>query len=394
MGLKSFIRKLPTLALAAKYAKYYKRTAVDENVIFYSSHQGAGMLCGPYAMFRELMESRDFDYYTHVWQINDAREKKQLKKELCDWTNVRFVKKNSRGYFKALTGAKYLFINNTLPFYFTKKLEQVYVNTWHGIPLKTLGYDVPDGKYTARNMTRNFLLTDFLISPCRFMTKIYLESYKLGGIYTGKLLENGYPRNDMILSTKRDDIIEKLINRGIAVDDKKKIILAVYVKYYGKRLPNLIPYILGNTAAELEKKGITLDVRYFGEAGTYRIPGGRNLGQLTHEELAELYGEADFGMVASMSNISLVPYEMQATGLPLIEFKEGTYPFFFPENTALLASINDRDISELLLEALEEPGRLKSMNDKAAEYMKELSWERTGDEFYEIIHKAYNAGRA
>ena len=95
-----------------------------------------------------------------------------------------------------------------------------------------------------------------------------------------------------------------------------------------------------------------------------------------------------------MSNISLVPYEMQATGLPLIEFKEGTYPFFFPENTALLASINDRDISELLLEALEEPGRLKSMNDKAAEYMKELSWERTGDEFYEIIHKAYNAGRA
>ena len=225
MGLKSFIKKLPTLALAAKYAKFFKRTPVDENVIFYSSHQGAGMLCGPYAMFRELMESRDFDYYTHVWQINDAREKKQLKKELCDWTNVRFVKKNSRGYFKALTGAKYLFINNTLPFYFTKKPEQVYVNTWHGIPLKTLGYDVPDGKYTARNMTRNFLLTDFLISPCRFMTKIYLESYKLGGIYTGKLLENGYPRNDMILSTKRDDIIEKLINRGIPIDETRKIIL-------------------------------------------------------------------------------------------------------------------------------------------------------------------------
>ncbi|MBO4497787.1 MAG: glycosyltransferase family 1 protein [Lachnospiraceae bacterium] len=176
--------------------------------------------------------------------------------------------------------------------------------------------------------------------------------------------------------------------------DKKTITLAVYVKYYGKRLPNLIPYILTNTASELAKKGITLDVRYFGEAGTYRIPGGRNLGQLTHEELAKLYGEADFGMVASMSNISLVPYEMQATGLPLIEFKEGTYPFFFPENTALLASINDRDISELLLEALEGPDRLKAMNDKAAEYMKELSWERTGDEFYEIIHKAFNAGRA
>ena len=179
-----------------------------------------------------------------------------------------------------------------------------------------------------------------------------------------------------------------------ALANKKKIMLAVYVKYYGKRLPNLIPYMLGNTARELEKKGLELDVRYFGEAGTYRIPGGKNLGQLTHEQLARLYSEADFGMVASMSNISLVPYEMHATGLPLIEFKEGTYPFFFPEDTALLASINDRDISELLLEAVENPGALRGMNEKAREHMKELSWERTGDEFYEIIHKAYNAGKA
>ena len=225
MGLNSFIRKLPTLALAAKYAKYYKRIPVDENVIFYSSHQGAGMICGPYAIFRKLMESRDFDFYTHVWQINDRREKKQLKKELCDWTNVKFVKKNSRGYFKALTGAKYIIVNHTLPFYFTKKPEQVYVNTWHGIPFKTLGYDAPDGKFTTHNLTRNFLLTDYLISPCRFMTKIYLESCKLGGIYTGRLLENGYPRNDILLHTKRDDIVEKLQNRGIPVDEKRKILL-------------------------------------------------------------------------------------------------------------------------------------------------------------------------
>jgi len=176
--------------------------------------------------------------------------------------------------------------------------------------------------------------------------------------------------------------------------DKKKITLAVYVKYYGKRLPNLIPYILGNTSKELEKKGITLDVRYFGEAGTYKIPGGKNLGQLNHKELAQLYSEADFGMVASMSNISLVPYEMISTGLPLIEFKEGTYPFFFPEDTAFLASINDRDIAQMLLDALNDPDRIREMNEKAREHMKELSWERTGDEFYEIIHKAYDAGRS
>ena len=95
-----------------------------------------------------------------------------------------------------------------------------------------------------------------------------------------------------------------------------------------------------------------------------------------------------------MSNISLVPYEMHATGLPLIEFKEGTYPFFFPGDSALLASINDRDIADMLLEAIEDPDRLRAMNEKAGEYMKGLSWERTGDEFYEIVHKAFDAGKA
>ena len=225
MGIKKTVKNLPTMILAGRYAKYYKRNRVNEGLIFYSSHQGAGMLCGPYAIFRRLMETREFDKYTHVWQIDDPAERKQLKKELADWTNVIFVEKNSAGYFNALTSAKYIIINSTLPFYFTKKPEQVYVNTWHGIPLKTLGYDVPDGKFTTRNMTRNFLLTDYLISPCRFMTKIYLEGFKLGGIYSGKLLENGYPRNDMLFTTKRDDIIEKLINRGIYIDEKKQIIL-------------------------------------------------------------------------------------------------------------------------------------------------------------------------
>ena len=225
MGIGQFIKKLPTIILAAKYARFYRRNSVDEGVIFYSSHQGAGMLCGPYAIFRQLMETRLFDDYVHIWQINDTAERRQLRAEFAGWTNVQFVGKNSRGYFRALTSAKFIIVNNTLPFYFTKKPEQVYVNTWHGIPLKTLGYDVPDGKFTTRNMTRNFLLTDYLIAPCRFMTKIYLESYKLGGIYSGRIIENGYPRNDLLFSTKRDDIIEKLINRGIAVDEKKRIIL-------------------------------------------------------------------------------------------------------------------------------------------------------------------------
>ena len=229
MGIAGKIKKmtgsLATVLLGARYVSCYKKNAVRKDTIFYSAHQGAGMLCGPYAIFRQLMESGDFNQYRHIWQINDKRERDLLKKEYADFENITFVGKNSGGYFKALASAGYLVINNTLPFYFTKKPEQVYVNTWHGIPLKTLGYDIPDGKYTARNMTRNFLQADYLISPCRFMTKIYLESYKLGGIYTGKIIESGYPRNDLLFNTPREEAIHRLSNRGTVIDPDKKIIL-------------------------------------------------------------------------------------------------------------------------------------------------------------------------
>lgn len=35
------------------------------------------------------------------------------------------------------------------------------------------------------------------------MTKMYLKSYKLEGILPGKVIEEGYPRNDFLLNTKR-----------------------------------------------------------------------------------------------------------------------------------------------------------------------------------------------
>ena len=41
------------------------------------------------------------------------------------------------------------------------------------------------------------------------------------------------------------------------------------------------------------------------------------------KQLHELYCECDFGMVASLTNISLVPYEMIAAGLSLLNLKMG-----------------------------------------------------------------------
>jgi hypothetical protein len=111
----------------------------------------------------------------------------------------------------------------------------------------------------------------------------------------------------------------------MAYRDKKKLVIAVYLKYYGKRLPCIIPYMLQEVKELFIHEGIELIIKYYGEAKGFRAEGGTNLGMLSKSELRDLYQTADFGMVASMSNISLVPYEMLSTGLPVIEFMDGTF---------------------------------------------------------------------
>ena len=162
--------------------------------------------------------------------------------------------------------------------------------------------------------------------------------------------------------------------------------MAVYLKYYGKRLPSIIQYMLGKVKEAFEQRdGIALDIRYFGEAKSFITKNGVNVGMLNKDELNRLYAEADFGMVASLSNISLIPYEMLATGLPLIEFEDGTFLEFFPENCALLTSLSWKDLYLKLKECIATPELLELRNINANAYLDTLSWEKTGRQFYEIL---------
>lgn len=169
--------------------------------------------------------------------------------------------------------------------------------------------------------------------------------------------------------------------------NKKEFVLAVYLKYYGKRLPCILQYMMTELTQLMKADGIKLDIRYYGEAKSFRVKGGKNLGMLTKKELLALYEAADFGIVASMSNISLVPYEMLATGLPLIEFKDGTFDYFFPDNCAALVDISPSDMYEKIKECIMNPALLIERQENANSYLKTLSWEKTGREFGHILEK-------
>ncbi len=219
-GLSSYDSRKRT-----RYAYYYKFCKVRSNMVLYESFYGKGMLCNPYAIFQELMRDPEFKNFIHVWVLKDPGADKLLLERYRGQKNVVFVTYGSKAYLKYLCTAKYLFNNSTFDSYFTKKDDQVYVNTWHGIPLKTLGYDMPNGALESGNVVRNFLMTDYMISASPFLTDIYRKSYRLENLYGGKIIEEGYPRLDILARSDRNAVLSKLRSYGVQVEDGKQIIL-------------------------------------------------------------------------------------------------------------------------------------------------------------------------
>ena len=162
----------------------------------------------------------------------------------------------------------------------------------------------------------------------------------------------------------------------------------MYIKEEGKRIPNIIQNILRNAHEELAAKGIELDIQFFGLTPHYKTIVGRNLGKLNKQELKKLYYRSDFGLVASMTNISLVPYEMLATGLPIFEMNNGSFPAYFGADCAMLIDFDYHTFVNKFLESITNPDVIREMVHSAKMRMDKLSWGNSCKQFAEYMIEA------
>lgn len=219
-----YSRNLTDRARRQSYAQYLTEP-VESKWILYESFFGKGMICGPYAIFKAFMQREDFNQYVHIWSVSVESELVRLQEQFRDMSNVRFVLRRSLEYTEYLAKSKFLINNNTFFYFFIKRKEQIYINTWHGIPMKKLGYDVPDGIIAQHNSFRNFLMTDYLLAWNLHMGQVFMDAYKLGNGYQGKIILEGCPRNDNILNTDAKQVIAKLKTAGVMWDEAKKVVL-------------------------------------------------------------------------------------------------------------------------------------------------------------------------
>lgn len=214
--IKKSIAKLkdPYWKARCKYIEYYEELEIDEKAILLESQFAKKVDGNIYYILKYLTsapEYKDYKIYLSSW----GRYKKKITSILKSGKikRVNIVLYSSDKYVRLLASAKYLVNDVTFPFYYVKKEGQVYLNTWHGTPLKALGKSIRND-ISIGNVQKNFVCADYLLFANEFTKDIMIRDYMIENISSGSSVLCGYPRNSIFFDKEAGMELRKNINRS------------------------------------------------------------------------------------------------------------------------------------------------------------------------------------
>lgn len=190
-----------------------------KNLIIFESYSGKQYSCNPRAIYEYMCEHHP--EYNMYWSVD--------KKHVDNFTgeNVKTIRRYSVKWLFLLAFAKFWVTNSRMPVTIPKPKHTIYVQTWHGTPLKKLVFDMEEvhmPKITTEEYKRNFYKEsrnwDYLLSPNRYSTEIFRRAFR----FEKELLEVGYPRNDVLYNGDTAENIEN-IKKKLGIPFNKKVIL-------------------------------------------------------------------------------------------------------------------------------------------------------------------------
>ena len=148
------------------------------------------------------------DFHIYVKTAKDTEEIVKTYIRQNGWNRTEAVTPDSV-YMELIETAQFLLTEVYLTAAWVKKEGQMYINIWHGTPLKKLGLAKnAKGKHKNGIQQSNFIDADYLLYPNDYTKKHMLESYKVADLMPGKVLKLGYPRTGGMLEAAQSDQTE------------------------------------------------------------------------------------------------------------------------------------------------------------------------------------------
>ena len=227
---KALLAKYSTYRLNQYYKKMSKKIPVDDKMVIFEAFFAKKYACSPKAIYEYMLSDPRYKDFTFVWVFRNIND--PAIKEIFAGKRTILLKYKTKKYYRFYARAKYWVTNARIPDCIVKKPEQVYIQCWHGTPLKKLGWDIEvkgdnalsSNKEVRRQYNHDASRYTYMLSPSRFCTEKLTSAFNLKAL--GKediMVEKGYPRNDELFTF--DDEKIKAIRARIGIPEGKKVIL-------------------------------------------------------------------------------------------------------------------------------------------------------------------------
>ncbi|TAH64164.1 MAG: CDP-glycerol:glycerophosphate glycerophosphotransferase, partial [Anaerolineaceae bacterium] len=197
------------------YIHVFLKRPVVNNWILFESFFGKNFSDSPKYIY-EYISANLPGKYKCIWIIDKRR------------TNIPFrhkkIRRFSLRYYYYMARCGYMVFNSRQPAWMVKREGNVFLQTWHGTPLKKLVFDIEDissatPKY-KQQVYKQSRAWDYLIAANGFSN----ETFKRCFLFENTILNTGYPRNDILHSPDRDQI-GAIIRKRLGIPKDKKTIL-------------------------------------------------------------------------------------------------------------------------------------------------------------------------
>ncbi|MCM3668083.1 CDP-glycerol glycerophosphotransferase family protein [Mesobacillus maritimus] len=212
--------------------KFLGMLPADKKLVVFESFLGKQYSDNPRAIYEYLKENHP--EYKLYWSA-DKKYLRNFKDK-----DINFVPRFTIQWLFIMARAKFWVSNSRLPLWIPKPNHTVYLQTWHGTPLKRLAADMEEVHMPGTNTVKykkNFLKEasnwDYLISPNSYSTEIFRRAFQ----FDRTMIESGYPRNDYLYQANNQETIAALKERFGIPEDKKVILYAPTWRddqFYGK----------------------------------------------------------------------------------------------------------------------------------------------------------------
>ena len=225
-----FIRKIVRFTLLHLRRFSYKITTAgcqtDSKTVVFACFQGLSYCDSPKAIYEHIKALEAFKDFRFIWAFKEPENYDFLKSE-----RTSVIKVDSKAFYKALGRAKYWIFNYKIQDHLDPKKDQVFLQCWHGTPLKRLGCDLESFENAMNTLseirkrynieTKKF---SYFLSPSAFASEKFISAWNMKA--AGKesvILEEGYPRNDLLKNYTEEDVLR--VRRALGIEDGKKVIL-------------------------------------------------------------------------------------------------------------------------------------------------------------------------